>query len=209
MLNKLLNVRKFKSLIYIVPSPKPSSMALPEESMPALKIVHAGGFVESYYMAVPAAKVMEKYPSFLLTKPEVFRRPWDSVVRPDKILTPGEKYFVVPRCTIKKLRQRIQKPNKQVYANSFESKSSKDVEQSETRGASNNNTSWIVSRMRNASKKHVAFTGIDVKHKVCQMDMSRKTSNPEKSHVGRRRVRNHVTWQPTLTSITESPETNF
>lgn len=182
--------------------------------MSSLKIVHAGGFVESYYTPVTAAKVMEKYPSFLLTKPEVFRRPWDSVVRPDEILTPGEKYFVVPRGTVRKLRRRIQKPYKQVYVNSFESKSSKDVskrnevEQGETIGASNS-TSWIVSRMRNASKRHVPFTGIDVKHKAGQMDISKKSSNPDQSHGGRRRARSHVMWQPTLVSISESLETNF
>ncbi|KAF3445289.1 hypothetical protein FNV43_RR14984 [Rhamnella rubrinervis] len=208
MLNRLLKVRKLKPLSFIVPSLKPSSMALPEETMPALKIVHAGGFVESYYTAVSAAKVMEKYPSFLLTKPEVFRRPWDSVVRPDEILTPGEKYFVVPCRTVKKLRRRIQKPNKEESKTSKDFSKRNEVEPSETRGPSNN-ASWTVSRMRNASKKRVRFAGIGVKHKIDRMDVSRKSSNPDQSHGGRRRVRNHVTWHPTLTSITESRDTNF
>ena len=50
-------------------------------------------------MAITAARIMEKYPKVLLARPEVFRRPWDSVVRPDEILTPGQKFFVVPRRT--------------------------------------------------------------------------------------------------------------
>ena len=45
-------------------------------------------------MAIPAARIMEKYPKFLLARPELFRRPWDSVVRPDEIFTPGQKFFV-------------------------------------------------------------------------------------------------------------------
>ncbi|XWS36678.1 hypothetical protein CRYUN_Cryun20dG0105900 [Craigia yunnanensis] len=53
----------------------------------ALKIVHAGGIVECYYMAIPAVNIM-KYPSFVLARSEVFRRPWDSLVRSDEILPP-------------------------------------------------------------------------------------------------------------------------
>lgn len=172
-----------------------------------LKIVHAGGFVERYYMAIPAAEVMKKYPSFLLTKPEVFRRPWESVVQPDEILTPGGKYFVVPTRTVKKLRRRIRRPSKEVYAKSLESKSSKDflkrseVQQGETSCASSG------SGMKSAAKKHVTFAGIDVKHKVRQMDKPRESSNPDQPNgAGKGRARNHVTWQPTLDSVSESLE---
>ncbi|KAG6417034.1 hypothetical protein SASPL_124475 [Salvia splendens] len=44
----------------------------------ALKIVRAGGHVERYYMATPAAMIIQKNPSFVLARPEIFRRPWDS-----------------------------------------------------------------------------------------------------------------------------------
>ncbi|KAJ9169910.1 hypothetical protein P3X46_018054 [Hevea brasiliensis] len=51
-----------------------------------------------YHMAIPAVKILEKYPSYVVVKPEVFRRPWDSVVRRrEKILTPGQKFFLVLR----------------------------------------------------------------------------------------------------------------
>jgi len=83
MLKKILKVHKL--------NPFPRSAVL--------KIVHAGGNVECYYMAITAARIMEKYPKVLLARPEVFRRPWDSVVRPDEILTPGQKFFIVPRRT--------------------------------------------------------------------------------------------------------------
>lgn len=173
MLHKLLNFQKRKPS-HTVPPPEPPSVARPEDGMSSvLKIVHAGGFVERYYMAIPAAEVMKKYPSFLLTKPEVFKRPWESVVQPDEILTPGGKYFVVPRSTVKKLRRRIRRPSKEVSAKSSESKSSKDVlkrnevQQGETSYASSGG------RMKSAAKKHVTFSGIDVKHKVRQMDKPR------------------------------------
>ncbi|KAI3774842.1 hypothetical protein L1987_49404 [Smallanthus sonchifolius] len=72
-------------------------------------IIHAGGIVERYYMAFPAAWIIDKYPKFVLTRPEIFRRPWDSVVRPEEMLVPGQKYFVVPILTVKKLRRRMLK----------------------------------------------------------------------------------------------------
>ncbi|KAG6406965.1 hypothetical protein SASPL_129945 [Salvia splendens] len=61
----------------------------------AIKIVHAGWHTERYYMATTAATIIQKNPSFLLARPEIFRRPWDSVVRPEEILVPGQKYYVV------------------------------------------------------------------------------------------------------------------
>ncbi|KAK1315685.1 hypothetical protein QJS10_CPA05g02003 [Acorus calamus] len=72
------------------------------------RIVHAGGLIEYYYMAVPAAGVLEKYPSSCLAQPTVFRSPWESIVQPDEILTPGHKYYVVPRRTVRKLQARAQ-----------------------------------------------------------------------------------------------------
>ncbi|PSR96435.1 Phylloquinone omega-hydroxylase [Actinidia chinensis var. chinensis] len=105
MLHKLFGARKTK--------PNPSSaLVLVEEGSAALRIVHMGGQVESYYMAVPASRVMEKYPSFVLARPDIFRRPWEAVVRSEAILVPGQKFFVVPRRTITKLRRRIRKPYK-------------------------------------------------------------------------------------------------
>ena len=124
MLNKFLNVHK---LAPFSSRGRPKPVARPQqelgksdqETSSALKIVHAGGIVECYYMAIPAVNIMKKYPSFILARPEVFRRPWYSLVRSDEILTPGEKFYVVPRHTVRKLRRRIKKPNGEVSVNSF------------------------------------------------------------------------------------------
>ena len=67
------------------------------------------------------------------------------------------------------------------------------------------------------TKKHVNFYGIDVKQKVStskgekkskegNTSISRKNLNPQAApHGEKRRVRNAVTWQPSLTAISESP----
>lgn len=73
MLKKLLKVHKLTPF----QRSKPAADDQEEEegfSTP-LKIVHAGGTVECYYMATPAAGIMEKYPSLLLARPHVFRQP--------------------------------------------------------------------------------------------------------------------------------------
>lgn len=110
MLNKLLGPRRLTHLLQRQKLPhKGGARAGVEECLLPLKIVHPGGVIEQYYMAVPAVKIMEACPSFMVARPEVFRRPWDSVVHPDEILNPGEKFFVVPRRTLQRLRRRIRK----------------------------------------------------------------------------------------------------
>ena len=66
------------------------------------------------------------------------------------------------------------------------------------------------------TKKHVSFYGIDVKQKVStsrgekkgkevNTSISRKSLNPQPApHGEKRRVWNAVTWQPSLTAISES-----
>lgn len=59
--------------------------APPGDHLAALKIVHARGMVESYYMALLAVNFIDRYPSFVLARPEVCQQPWDSVVLPEEI----------------------------------------------------------------------------------------------------------------------------
>lgn len=60
--------------------------APPGDHLAALKIVHAREMVESYYMALLAVNFIDRYPSFVLDRPEVCQQPWDSVVWPEEIL---------------------------------------------------------------------------------------------------------------------------
>lgn len=126
MFKKLLKVHKLTP--FQRPTPAAAANQREEDSFSTpLKIVHAGGMVECFYMATPAAMIMEKYPSFVLARPQVFRQPWDSVVRPDEILHPGEKFFVVPRRTVRKLKRRIKKPSSENPEDPFTPQSSNDV----------------------------------------------------------------------------------
>lgn len=90
----------------------PSRPAIDEDRiLSPLKIIHAGGFVEQYYMAIPASEIMTKYPKSVLARPEVFHKPWDSLVNPDEILSVGERLYLMPVNTLLKLRRRIRRNN--------------------------------------------------------------------------------------------------
>ncbi|KAL1812981.1 hypothetical protein ACET3Z_023046 [Daucus carota] len=201
MLHKLFGAKKQKpSLDYCL---------LAERSSSALKIIHAGGRTDYYYMAVPASRVMEKYPSFLLAKPEVFRRPWDSVVRPEEILVPGQKFFVVPIRTVKKLKRRIRKPVKDSFLDMFVSECSIDELSSKSYLPKRDVTSKSKGKVK-VEKRGVSFNKTD-KNKSGGNDMGQKrngdqlkksSSGAMPSEMKTRRVR-MITWEPSLTVIAE------
>ena len=175
MLHKFLNVHKLKPFSKRAPVPPNQAPAQSESGNSVLKVVHAGGNVDSYYMAIPAAKILEKYPSsFLLARPEVFRRPWDSIVKPDAILTPGEKVFLVPHRTVRKLRRRIRKPRKDFSQNK-------------------QHVTFAGLDVKHKPEKTPSKTEQD----------SSEQSSSLKAVGGRRRIR-IVTWEPTLAAITET-----
>ncbi|CAK9167184.1 unnamed protein product [Ilex paraguariensis] len=202
----------------------PSKLApnkVEEGSSSVLKIIHAGGNAECYYMAVPAVRIIEKYPSYILARPEIFRRPWDSVVRPEEILIPGQKFFIVPRGTVKKLRQRIRKPSGKFFGNSFESKASTDVSveivshQDDLSSSKSFKSSINISTKSNVKIKirtrRVHFFGIDSKMDKDSVSLEKENSEDDQEKTSRslpdtrkRRVRNAVTWQPKLTVINET-----
>ncbi|KAJ7960225.1 putative Nucleotide-diphospho-sugar transferase family protein [Quillaja saponaria] len=191
---------------HVAQNTAPAKAEVGNDSSSALRIVHAGGKVECYYMAIPAARIIEKYPSFLLTRPEVFREPWNSVVRPDEILTPGQKYLVVPRHTVRKLRRRIWKPSKEVSLTSFSSSSILNP-------VSRASSSFSGGTMKNSSvgKKHVTFAGIGVedkgassKRKKKGMEVRKRAEISKAQSLGEKsRIRTLVTWRQSLTAINE------
>ncbi|KAH6763246.1 hypothetical protein C2S52_020679 [Perilla frutescens var. hirtella] len=91
---------------------------LQEESNPSLsvskqlrdvtvRIVHAGGRIEMFETAVPAAKLIRRYPGMCIARPDVFRHPHEAVLSADDVLLPGNKYFVVRCTTVEKLKKRL------------------------------------------------------------------------------------------------------
>ncbi|GJT36865.1 hypothetical protein Tco_0936730 [Tanacetum coccineum] len=119
-----------------------------------MKIIHAGGIVERYYMALPAACIINKYPNYVLARPEIFRLPWDPIIRPDEILVPGEKYFVVPIPTVKKLRRRTRKPSLDM-SSSLISQDYKDI--------SSSSKSLSICKVKPVSTRRVHFKGMEGK----------------------------------------------
>ncbi|CAK8535621.1 unnamed protein product [Lathyrus sativus] len=68
-----------------------------------LRIVHPGGRVELHDRPVTAAEIMCRNPRCYVAHPFVFQQPW-AVVEPDTVLMLGQKFYVVPISTIRKLQ---------------------------------------------------------------------------------------------------------
>ncbi|KAJ7008470.1 hypothetical protein NC653_007212 [Populus alba x Populus x berolinensis] len=194
MLEKLLKAHKLSPLARS-DLPKPANPMTPEKleiASSALMIIHAGGRVECYLILLKYFGPLTEYPSHALAKPEVFRRPWNSVVRPEKILTPGQKFLLVPHHAVRKLRRKIGKPSEESSSSSsssvsLTSQASNDVSTDMVSRQNNNDVSSRsffsesdistgVSRDSSCSfrsalrkktgvKKHVRYAGIAVKHK--------------------------------------------
>ncbi|CAI9089832.1 OLC1v1024476C1 [Oldenlandia corymbosa var. corymbosa] len=223
ILHKLFGKRK------LAPAPNPNPMedhqaaekqAALGESPAALKIIHAGGRVELYYMAIPAERIIEKYPYFTLARPDVFRRPWDAIVPPNEILVPGQKYFVVSLRTVKKLRRRIKKPivgstglidsgsGLQITDSSCDENFSSSSFVQNRFGILIKSKSQIKTRNR-----RVRFFGIDGKKDVgCSEKngagandrVANRSLNDKADGEKKRSVRSCIVqWQPSLTSINE------
>ncbi|KAF5200730.1 hypothetical protein FRX31_009678 [Thalictrum thalictroides] len=180
--------------------PKPASAPVLEDVVAgssAVKIIHVGGLVEFYYMAVPAVKIMDKYPSFLLARPEIFRRPWDSLVHPGDILIPGQKFFVVPRRTVKKLQRRIRQP----ISSDFSTESSTSWESLSFSSKSVSRGKYVsrcdpMPRVTSSSFASLISTQNSMSGKT-RIDRSKKSGKSRKA----------VMWNPTLTVVHEGSPT--
>lgn len=72
----------------------------------SVRIVHAGGREELYQNEVSVSQLMEKYPGMCVARPEVFKKPHESLLWPEENLLPGQKYYMIPTSTAKKLKRR-------------------------------------------------------------------------------------------------------
>lgn len=69
-----------------------------------VKIVHPGGRIELHERPMVAEEIMLRNTGCFVTHPHVFSDPW-AVVAPDEVLMLGQKFYVVPISTIKKLQR--------------------------------------------------------------------------------------------------------
>ena len=70
-----------------------------------VKLVFPGGHVELLDRPTPAADVMARHPRFCVARPDVFREPAGAVAAPDAVLQLGDKYYVVPCSTVRRLQK--------------------------------------------------------------------------------------------------------
>lgn len=75
-----------------------------------VRIVHAGRREEFYQNPVSVSELMKKYPGMCVARPEVFKDPHDCILSPEEKLLPGQKYFIIPCTTAKKLKRKHSKP---------------------------------------------------------------------------------------------------
>lgn len=69
-----------------------------------IRIVHAGGREDLYQNPVAVSQLIKNYPGMCFTWPEVFKNPNVSVLAATDLLLPGQKYYLVPVTTLKKLK---------------------------------------------------------------------------------------------------------
>lgn len=68
-----------------------------------VKIVHPCGHVELHDRPITASDVVARNPKCCLAFPNVFKQPW-AIVEPETILMPGQKFYVVPLSTVRRLQ---------------------------------------------------------------------------------------------------------
>ncbi|KAL3511951.1 hypothetical protein ACH5RR_024668 [Cinchona calisaya] len=68
-----------------------------------VKIVHPGGHIELHDRPIIAADIMRRNPKSCVAYPNVFKQPW-AIVAPETTLLPGQKFYVVPISTVRRLQ---------------------------------------------------------------------------------------------------------
>ncbi|KAL2484504.1 Uncharacterized protein Adt_29260 [Abeliophyllum distichum] len=71
-----------------------------------VRIVHAGGRIELYQNAIPASELIQRYPGMCIARPDIFKRPHESLLSADDMLLPGNKYIIIRSTTVAKLKRR-------------------------------------------------------------------------------------------------------
>ncbi|OIT40279.1 hypothetical protein A4A49_53715 [Nicotiana attenuata] len=108
-----------------------------------VKIVHPGGHVELHDVPVLAAEIINRNPKSCVCHPSVFQQPW-AILPPETILMPGQKFYVVPIKTIKRL-QSLALKSSPALIHKLQKQSSVKENTAENQEASFSNC-WLFSR---------------------------------------------------------------
>ncbi|KAI3816760.1 hypothetical protein L1987_16464 [Smallanthus sonchifolius] len=71
-----------------------------------VRVLHAGGKEDLYLNPVTVSQLIKNYPGMCIARPEVFKNPNQSVLSTTDLLLLGQKYYVVPVTTLKKLKKK-------------------------------------------------------------------------------------------------------
>ncbi|GLJ16569.1 hypothetical protein SUGI_0283680 [Cryptomeria japonica] len=92
-----------------------------------VRIVHRDGSVEIFHQPLSARVLMEAYPDYVVTRPDVFQRPRDAVLNPDAVLMPGNIFYLVSRKGIHRPLCKKRNNNNNSSSSNTELSTSKDL----------------------------------------------------------------------------------
>lgn len=99
-----------------------------------VRITHVGGQQELYKHAIPASKLMKKYPGMYVARPEVFKIPHQSVLWQGELLLPGHKYILISSRDVEKLKRKHPEHSKTKEPNGVVAKEILDTKTRSPRG---------------------------------------------------------------------------
>ncbi|KAI5337537.1 hypothetical protein L3X38_016808 [Prunus dulcis] len=120
-----------------------------------VKIVHPGGHVELHDSPLLAAELMLRNPRCCVAHPHIFQQPW-AIVAPDTMLRLGQKYYVVPISTIRKL-QRLSLKHSPTSVHEMQSNITPSKEDQKSDDIVSNYCNWFIMN-KNSTKSPYACT---------------------------------------------------
>ncbi|KAJ0544895.1 hypothetical protein HanIR_Chr08g0343591 [Helianthus annuus] len=146
-----------------------------------VRVVHAGGKEDLYQNPVTVSQLVKNYPEMCFAWPEVFKNPNESVLSATDILLPGQKYYLVPLTTLKKLKRK------------HAAKKKKSLEE----------TGRVESDDSVCSKDYYVSKEKRSRRSVTKHRESRKPVLPVKKSKSKSKSWRGSDWEPSLTSIQE------
>ncbi|XAR65114.1 hypothetical protein NMG60_11009093 [Bertholletia excelsa] len=157
------------------------------------RVIHAGGHKVRHQNEVSACKLMEKYPGMLVARPEVFRRPHESLLSEEEKLLPGNKYCIIPRSTLRKLQER-----RSVKCRGKNSTKSKELLVDE-KNITDSFEDWSQDSVRSAKDFYVS----NEKWSRSSPSRGQRRKNLFVPPISKPRICKGLAWEPSLTSVQE------
>lgn len=132
-----------------------------------VKIVHPGGHVELHDRPILASEIIYRNPRCVVAHPHVFQQPW-AIVKPETELMLGQKFYVVPVTTIRKLQRVSKKQSRSSATNSpvcqtpTTSKSQKSEELQDPHDSDDDSSiCWFFTKKKNNNTPNTCINHLD------------------------------------------------